>query len=127
MKFVPSLLAISQLSFMSVAFAAEPVESHLVGLWVLCQDPDGSPKDSLEFFAEGYGFSRRPNAAVSPFLFKESGGQVMLAVNAKGNLLTIYLSVAADYSRLTLKSARTGSESFYVRAGQEKQNACTAS
>jgi len=108
------------------AQVSDPAASPLIGTWVLCQDPDNSPKDSLQFFPEGYGFNSRPGKSKSPFLFKEAAGQVMLAVNAKGNLLTIYLSVNADNTRLTTKSERTGNEAFYVREGEEKKHACTA-
>ena len=127
MKFVSQLavVALATLSLAGTVSAAEASVSPLVGTWVLCQDPDGSPKDSLEFFAEGYGFSRRPNAPMSPFLFMEASGKLLLAVNARGNMLNIYLGVSPDHSRLTLKSERTGNEAFYVRAGQENQNGCT--
>jgi methionine sulfoxide reductase heme-binding subunit len=113
-------------SIAPTAHASDPSTSPLIGNWVLCQDPDNSPKDTLQFFPEGYGFSVRPNKPKSPFLFKEAVGQVMLAINAKGNLLTINLGVNPDNSRLTLKSDRTGNESFYVREGQEEKNSCTA-
>lgn len=113
-------------SSMGAVKAAEQSPSPVVGVWVLCQDPDGSPKDSLQFFEEGYGFSRRANAAMSPFLYKEAAGRLLLAVNAKGNLLTVYLRVAPDYSQLIFKSERTGKEALYVRAGQEEQYGCTA-
>ena len=128
MKVISSLavIALAVFSFSGVPAAAKATASPLVGTWVLCQDPDGSPKDTLEFFAEGYGFSRRPNATMSPFLFKEAKDQLLLAVNANGNLLNIYMGVSPDHSRLTLKSERTGNEAFYVRVGQEKQNGCTA-
>jgi hypothetical protein len=92
----------------------------------LCIDPDGSPKDAMEFFAEGYGFSLRPDKPKLAFLFKETSGQVMLAVNARGNLVTIYLKVDEGYTRLTNKSERTGNEAFYVRKGKEAENNCTA-
>jgi hypothetical protein len=108
------------------AAAAEPPSSPLTGIWVLCQDPDGSPKDSLEFFAEGYGFNRRPNAPMSPFLYKEAPGQLLLMANSRGNLLNVYLGVAPDHGRLTLKSERTGNEAYYVRSGQEQNQGCTA-
>ena len=122
-----SLSTIALLASLAVgnAFAAEPAASPLVGRWVLCEDPDGSPKDSLEFFAEGYGFNRRPNAPMSPFLYKEAAGQLLLMVNARGNLLNIYLGVPEDHSRLTLKSERTGNEASYVRAGEEQERSCT--
>jgi hypothetical protein len=121
-----AVIALAAFSFSEVAAAARATESPLVGTWVLCQDPDGSPKDTLEFFSEGYGFSRRSNAPMSPFLFKEAKDQLLLAVNAHGNLLNIYMGVSPDHSRLTLKSERTGNEAYYVRVGQEKQNGCTA-
>ena len=128
MKVISSLAvaALAAFSFLGSAAAAKATASPLVGTWVLCQDPDGSPKDTLEFFTEGYGFSRRPNAPMSPFLFKETKDQLLLAVNAHGNLLNIYMGVSPDHSRLTLKSERTGNEAFYVRVGQEKENGCTA-
>ena len=120
-----SIIALTILLAAGPASALVRLPSPLVGTWVLCDDPDGSPKDSLEFFPEGYGFSRRPNAPMSPFLFKEAAGQLLLMVNARGNLLSIYLDVPADYSRLTLKSERTGNEASYVRAGEEQKRGCT--
>ena len=106
--------------------SAEETPSRLVGTWVLCVDPDGSPKDAMEFYPEGYGFSLRAGKPKVPFLFKEAAGQVMLAVNARGNLVTIYLRVDQGYARLTNKSERTGNEAFYVRIGKEAENGCTA-
>ncbi|KMM74951.1 hypothetical protein ACP93_14215 [Xanthomonas sp. NCPPB 1128] len=109
-----------------VAFAATAPTSPLVSTWVLCEDPDGAPKDSLEFFTEGYGFSRRPSAVMAPVLYKESNGQVLLAVNARGDLITVRLSVPPDHSRLKFKSERTGNVAYYVRAGTEQSAGCTA-
>lgn len=109
-----------------VACAATAPTSPLVGTWVLCEDPDGDLKDSLEFFPEGYGFSRRPSAAMAPFLYKEANGQVLLMVNARGDLITVRLSVSPDHSRLNFKSERTGSVAYYIRPGTEQSVSCTA-
>jgi hypothetical protein len=104
----------------------EEVVSPLVGTWVLCVDPDGGAKDSMEFFPEGYGFNLRSGKPKVPFLFKEAGSQVMLAVNARGNLVTIYLSVDKSYSRLTNKNERNGNEAIYVRREKVAESGCTA-
>lgn len=106
--------------------AAEGATSQLVGTWVLCVDPDGSPKDAMEFHPEGYGFILRPDKTKVRFLFSEAGGQVALAVDAKGKTVTIYLKVDGVHGRLTNRSERTGNEAFYVRKGKETENGCTA-
>mgnify|MGYP000429718846 CR=1 FL=1 len=116
----------ASLSASAVAHASDPAASPLIGTWVLCQGGDNSPKDALQFFAEGYGFSSTPGKPKSPFLFKDAPGEVMLAVNAKGNLLTIYLAVNAENTRLTTKNDQAVNQAFYVREGEEQKNACTA-
>lgn len=105
---------------------AAPSAEPLTGTWVMCQDPDHSPPDSLIFFSEGYGFEQRPNKPKYPFLFKEASGKLLLLANAKGDLIQIHMTINSSRTRLFLKSEKTGSESFYVRRGQEKKNACSA-
>ncbi|WP_157511071.1 hypothetical protein [Frateuria sp. Soil773] len=97
----------------------------LTGTWVMCQDPDHSPPDSLTFHPEGYGFEHRPDKPKYPFLFKETGEKLLLLVNARGDLIQIHMMVNPARTRLFLKSDKTGSESFYVRQGQEKENSCS--
>ncbi len=98
----------------------------LTGKWVLCKDQDHSPKDVMKFFAEGYGFELRPNKPKVPFLYMVSGSQILLALNASGKMLTLYLTVNPSHTKLTLTDQRTGHEAFYVRSGQEKKFQCTA-
>lgn len=98
----------------------------LTGKWVLCKDQDHSPKDAMKFFAEGYGFELRPNKPKVPFLYMVTGSKVLLALNASGKMLTLYLTVNPSHTKLTLTDQRTGHVAFYVRSGQEQKFACTA-
>ena len=105
--------------------SATKISTSLTGKWVLCQDQDNGPKDALEFFPEGYGFSLRRDKPKVPFLYKISNDEVLLAINS-GNLLTLYLHFNQDRTKLTLKSERTGHEAFYVREESTSKFECTA-
>jgi hypothetical protein len=118
------LLGTVPASFANGADANKAVD--LTGTWVLCKDQDHSPKDTMKFFEEGYGFELRPNKPKVPFLYKVAGTQVLLALNASGNMLTLYLSLNSAATKLTLTDQRTGHVAFYVRSGQEKHFGCTA-
>lgn len=118
-----ALLCFFQASLGAELPARSPVP--LTGKWVLCQDQDNGPKDVLQFFPEGYGFSLRREKPKVPFLYKVVDNEVLLAINAK-NLLTVYLQLNKEQTKLTLKSERTGHVAFYVRGGSEAKFGCTA-
>ena len=127
---VPLLLCISfaLFCFAQVSAGAEaPAKgsASLTGTWVLCQDQDHGQKDALQFFPEGYGFSLRREKPKVPFLYKVSNDEVLLAINS-GNLLTLYLHLNPDRTKLTLKTERTGHEAFYVREESTSGFKCTA-
>ena len=108
------------------AGAASNFTGGLTGDWVLCKDQDHSPKDEMKFFAEGYGFELRPNKPKVPFLYVVTGSKVLLALNASGKMLTLYLTINPAHTKLSLTDQRTDHVAFYVRSGQEKKFTCTA-
>jgi len=127
---VSSLLCLgfALLCFVQSSAGSEPATStpvSLTGKWVLCQDQDNGPKDALQFFPEGYGFSLRSAKPKVPFLYKVANGEVLLAINS-GNLLTLYMHLNQEQTKLTLKSERTGHEAFYVREETVSKFDCTA-
>ena len=103
-----------------------PPYADFVGSWVLCQDEDGSPKDTMQFFEEGYGFVIRQGKPKTPFLYLPNGNKVLLAVNSRGNMVTIYLDWPDSKDKLILVSERTGHQAFYVREQDQKKFECTA-
>jgi hypothetical protein len=123
---IAGLLLLSVASAKASADAPAGSSVDLTGNWVLCQDEDHGPKDAMKFFPEGYGFELRSNRPKVPFLYEVSGGEILLALNVSGKMLTLYLTVNSEHTKLTLTDQRTGHLAFYVRSGQEKKFNCTA-
>ena len=86
----------------------------LVGTWVLCEDPDQSPKDSLQFNADGTGLSIRPNGNIE-LLHRKAGKDVQILANANGNAIPIKMTASDSFDKLLLHSERTGNTSVYLR------------
>ena len=89
-------------------------ENWLVGTWVLCEDPDNSPKDSLKFNADGPGLSIRPKGNIE-LLHRHSGQDVQLLANANGYAIPIQLKASESFDKLMLYSDKTKNTSIYVR------------
>lgn len=121
---VALVLPVASATAMADAPSGKSVD--LTGKWVLCQDEDHGPKDAMDFFPEGYGFELRPERPKIPFLYKVAGDQILLAANASGKMITFYLTVNSERTKLTLTAQRTGHVAFYVRSGQESKFSCTA-
>jgi hypothetical protein len=96
----------------------------LTGTWTLCEDPDNSPKDSLQFNADGTGLLVRAKGNVQ-FLHKQSGQSVSLLANANGYAISIELSASADLSKLLLHSDETGNTAIYIRADNPEAGSCS--
>lgn len=118
-------IAFSVASASAIA-ATAPVESKdwLIGTWVLCEDPDGGPKDSLQFNSNGTGqvISAKGNIQ---FIHKHSGLAVSLLANANGKAIPVELSATADHGKLLLYSHKTGSTSYYIRTDSSAVAACS--
>jgi hypothetical protein len=96
----------------------------LSGTWTLCEDPDGSPKDSLQFNPDGSGLVIRSKGNL-PFLHKHMGQAVSLLANAHGIAIPIEMSASPGFDKLMLHSDKTGSTSFYVRSEQVEAAGCS--
>lgn len=111
----------------SMEVAAQPDQSPkvgwLVGTWVLCEDPDNSPKDSLQFNGDGTGMVIRAKGSIE-FLHRHSGRSVSLLANANGYAIPIALSASPAYDQLLLHSDKTGNTASYVRADSRQVSGC---
>lgn len=100
----------------------------LTGTWVLCEDPDSSPKDSLQFNADGTGMVIRAKGNIE-FLHKHSELAVSLLANANananGNAIPIELSASPGHDKLLLHSDQTGNTSTYVRSDSQEAATCS--
>jgi hypothetical protein len=103
---------------------AQTSADWLIGTWVLCEDPDNSPKESLQFNSDGSGQVIRAKGNID-FLYKRSGRSVSLLANANGYAIPIELSVSDKFDRLLLHSDKTGSTSSYVRIDSALATTCT--
>lgn len=110
-----------------VALASEspaPKPDWLIGNWVLCEDPDNSPKDTLQFNADGTGLVIRAKGNVE-FLHKHSGHSVSLLANANGYAIPIELSSSSSFDKLLLHSDKTGNTAIYVRSDSPQASSCS--
>lgn len=98
-------------SNLALAFEAE----DLVGVWTLCVDPDGSPKDSLLFENDGTGYVLLKDKPSKEFLYRVEGSSLMLLARVGKQAIPISLEISPDGRKLLLYSDRTKNTSFYVR------------
>lgn len=96
----------------------------LIGTWTLCEDPDNSPKDSLQFNQDGSGLLIRVKGNIE-FLHKHTAEKVHLLANANGRAIPIEFAVSADHDKLLLHSDKTGNTSTYVRTDSKLVKQCT--
>jgi len=107
---LPLVLFASQ----SVAQDKAPATDWLIGTWTLCDDPDQSPKDSLQFNQDGSGLLIREKGNLE-LVHKHTDQTVYILANANGNAIPIQLSASAEHDKLLLHSEKSGSTSSYVR------------
>lgn len=108
----------------SVSAEEKAKSDWLTGTWVLCDDPDQSPKDSLQFNADGTGLLIRAKGNIE-FLHKHDGQSVSLLANANGRAIPIEMSASPEFDELLLHSDRTGNTAFYVRAETAATKKCS--
>ena len=109
----------------SVSAGEKAKSDWLTGTWVLCEDPDQSPKDSLQFNADGTGLLMRAKGNIE-FLHKHVGQSVSLLANANGHAIPIEMSASDGFDKLLLHSDRTGNTSYYIRTDNPSESACSA-
>ena len=96
----------------------------LFGEWVLCEDPDNSPKDALQFNSDGTGIVIRDDKKTE-FLHRRAEGRVEMLANANGYAIPINMTVSPERDRLLLHSDKTGSTSTYIRRDSERVESCS--
>jgi len=94
-----------------VAAAAEP--AWLVGRWELVRDPDGNPKDFLEFSADGQVASIKLDGQRFTGRYVVSDSSVRLNFQIGARSVVIDLAPAADRKQLYTRSAQTGKIAVY--------------
>lgn len=108
----------------SVSAEEKTKPDWLIGTWVLCEDPDQSPKDSLQFNADGTGLLVRAKGNVE-FLHRHDGRSVSLLANVNGHAIPIEMSASEGLDKLLLHSDRTGNTSYYIRTDNPSASACS--
>ena len=99
-------------------------DAWLIGEWVLCEDPDGSPKDALQFNSDGTGLVVRHDKETE-FLHRSSGENVEMLANANGYAIPISMTASPGRDKLLLHSDKTGSTSTYIRRDSGLVESCT--
>ncbi len=110
-------------------FAAPAAYGHdqhdwLFGEWLLCEDPDGSPKDALQFNSDGTGMVVRQDKQTE-FVHRRSGDRVEMLANANGYAIPIDMTASPERDKLLLYSDKTGSTSAYIRRDSGLMESCT--
>ncbi|VXB06901.1 conserved hypothetical protein [Luteimonas sp. 9C] len=81
---------------------------------MLCEDPDDSPRDALQFNADGTGIVIREDKQTE-FLHRKAGDRVEMLANADGYAIPINMTISPERDKLFLYSDKTGSTSTYIR------------
>jgi len=118
------VLAASGLTGVSLADQGRKSD-WLIGTWTLCKDPDHSPKDTLQFNADGTGLLIRAKGN-SEFLHEHTSYHVSLIVHAHGYAIPVEYSVSPEHDRLFLYSQFTGHTSYYVRTDSKLIAHCSS-
>ena len=109
-----------------VAFdAAANPNAWLVGDWMLCKDPDKSPKDTLRFAGDGTGAVLRSKGTIET-VYRVREQRVELLANANGRAIPITLTFTAARDVLTVYSDKTGANATYVRKDGKRVGECEA-
>ena len=109
-----TIISLALLSGQCVAQEKIPAADWLQGTWTLCDDPDQSPKDSLQFNQDGSGLLIRDKGNME-ILHKHTDQTVYILANANGKAIPIQLSASAEHDKLLLHSEKSGATSTYVR------------
>lgn len=88
----------------------------IVGKWELAQDPDGNPKDWMEFSADGKVVSINPKNQSMQGSYSVSPQHVaMVFLDSKGQNIPIMLTHSIEKQELQIRSTKTGNISTYKK------------
>ena len=123
-KLVVGLLLLLASLVATASESPRPRPDWLIGNWVLCEDPDNSPKDTLQFNADGTGLVISAKGNVE-FQHKHTGQSVSLLANANGYAIPIELFSSSSFDKLLLHSDKTGNTATYVRSDSSQTSSCS--
>lgn len=113
----------SRRSFLAAAFSCGLAgRAHaqsapwLLGRWELKYDPDGSPKDMIEFGPSSQVISFGPDGQQTTGVYVWKEGEVRASFALRnGKVLPLVFTPSPDRRQLWLKSARTGKTAIYEK------------
>ncbi|MEO6103130.1 MAG: hypothetical protein ABIP44_05760 [Pseudoxanthomonas sp.] len=97
----------------------------LLGDWILCKDPDRSPKDTLRFESDGTGWVLREKRNVE-LVYRLRGERLEMLANASGKVIPITMTFTASRDLLQLHNDKTGKDSTYVSKDGPRIGECDA-
>jgi hypothetical protein len=107
-------LILLSLAFLWHAAPALPAENNwLTGKWELWHDPDGDPKDWVEFTPDGKAISTNSDgrSLAGEYVVKDS--EINIIYSYKGHSIPITLTYTPDKNKLFHYSERTRNTSEY--------------
>ena len=110
---IVAMLALALVGGAAVVGAAD--DGWLLGRWELIRDPDGSPKDWLEFAADGQVVLIKPDGQRLGGRYHGSGTAVELNFKVGNRSVIITLTPGTDKKELFAQSARTGNTAVYEK------------
>lgn len=99
--------------------------SWLVGDWVLCNNPDKSPKDTMRFAPDGTGQVISAKGSTE-LVYRVRGARLEMLANAKGYAIPITLTIQPQHDVLENLDEDTGSVTTYVRKDGPRVAECDA-
>ena len=99
--------------------------SWLVGHWVLCKNPDKSPKDTMRFAPDGTGQVISAKGSIE-LVYRVRGTRLEMLANAKGYAIPITLTIQPQHDVLENHDEDTGSITTYVRKDGPRLSECDA-
>ena len=99
--------------------------SWLVGDWVLCKNPDKSPKDTMRFSSDGTGQVISAKGSTE-LVYRVRGARLEMLANAKGYAIPIALTIQLQHDVLENHDEETGSVTTYVRKDGPRVAECDA-
>ena len=99
--------------------------SWLVGDWILCKNPDKSPKDTMRFAPDGTGQVISAKGSTE-LVYRVRGARLEMLANAKGYAIPITLTIQPQHDVLENHDEETGSVTTYVRKDGPRVAECDA-
>jgi hypothetical protein len=97
----------------------------LVGEWVLCKNPDKSPKDTMRFALDGTGEVISAKGSTE-LVYRVRDARLEMLADAKGYAIPITLTIRPQHDVLENHDEETGSITTYVRKDSPRLAECDA-